>query len=239
MRRMHWGAAIAVVLAVAGCWNNKAGSDGVDPGEHNKWKDPNIEIIPIGSVNYTDYAIYGIYLMPPGKSNIDLAARASVGEPQPRGATNWEMRSSGPAVAWDLRWKVPKRFKVWWERVVDKGKYLESGPFPKGGGMFDPYDPYVVKPTRPGSAWCEGEVTINEQFGEPYGEPFPNLFRRELVLYFYPDGTVQGTLEFGGFEGIKLFDIAKRNELPVLKGQACLTEVPNPLFGKPRPRSFN
>ncbi len=239
MIRFKWLVAVLLIFAVGGCKNNGADEDDISPGEGNKWRDPNFEILTVGAFNYTDYAIYGLYLLPLHKNDIDAAAAASVGEPQPRGARDWHMHSSGPAVAWDRRWKSPRRFKVWWERVIDKELFNESGPYSKDGNMFDPYDPYTTKQTRPGSAWCEGEVEIKEQFGEPYGPPFPNLIRRELVLYFYPDGTVKGSLEFGGFRDFKGLDIAKRDELSVLRGRACLKEVPNPLFGKPQPLRIN
>lgn len=238
MRRLSRIFAVSI-LAVAGCTNNSAEGDSVSPGEHKKWQSSNFEILPIGAYNYTDYDIYGLYLMPVDKNSIMFAAEAGVREAQPRSAKHWEMGSSGPALAWNRRWKSPHKFKIWWHRVFNKEMFRRSGPFPKGGDMFDPYDPYTTKETRPGSAWCEGEVEIKEQFGEPYGPPFPNLTRSELVLYFYPNGTVKGSLEFGGFEGIKLFDIIKRSELPVLKDRACIKEVPNPLFGKPKPRRIN
>ena len=239
MKRFKWLVAVLIVFAVGGCKNNSADEDDISPGEGNKWRDPNFEILTIGTFNYTDYAIYGLYLMPLNKNDIDFAAAAGVREAQPRSATEWEMGSSGPALAWDLRWKSPRKFKVWWERVFDKELFRRYGPYPKDGNMFDPYDPYTTKQTRPGSAWCEGVVEIKEQFGEPFGPPFPNMKRRELVLYFFPDGTVKGSLEFSSYEGMHLVDIAKRDELPVLRDRACLKEVPNPLYGKPKPVRMN
>jgi hypothetical protein len=105
--------------------------------------------------------------------------------------------------------------------------------------MYDPYDPYITKQTRPGSAWCEGEVEIKETYNEPYGPPFPYRTRNKLILYFYPNGTVQGHLDYGVDSDIKIADITKRDELPTLKGRACIKEVPNPFYGKKRPISIN
>jgi hypothetical protein len=213
--------------------------EGISPGEVNKWGDPNFRIMAVGAYNYTDYDIYGSYLLPLEKNDIDYAAHAAGGRAQPPDSAGWERTRSGPGLAWDKRWATPRKFKVWWHRITDMALYKQSLPYPKGGGMFDPFDPYTSKQTRPGSAWCEGEVEIREQFDELFGEPYPYRRRDEMTLYFYPDGTVQGHLEFAADSEIKLVDIAKRNELPKLTDRACLKEVANPFFGKKRPISMN
>ena len=214
--------------------------EGIAPGEVNKWGDPNFRIISVGAFNYTDYDIYGVFVMPAEKNDIDFAAESHGQRATRRDESRWEGGlGSSPALAWDLRWRAPKKFKVWWHRVTDLALYEKSGPFPKGGGMFDPYDPYTIKGSRPGMAWCEGEIEIREKFGEPFGEPYPGRKRDQLVLYFYPDGTVQGHLEFAADSDIKLVDIAKRDQLPNLKARACLKEVDNPFFGKKRPLRIN
>jgi hypothetical protein len=109
---------------------------------------------------------------------------------------------------------------------------------PNDAGV-DPFEPHTSKQTRPGSAWCEYEVEIRETYGERYGVgPYPNMVRNELFLHFYPDGTVEAHLgiEFNGdVPVIWRTDIAKRDQLPVLKDRACLREVANPVYGKPKP----
>jgi hypothetical protein len=238
-----WCLAILCVLSMllAGCKGGGENErDSIAPGEVEKWNDPNFSILTINSFNYTDDDIFGLYVLPTDKNDIAYAARGSVGTAIPRGANHWEGGGSGPALAWDRRWSAPRKFKVWWKRVFDQSLYNRSGPYPQGGGMFDPFDPYTTKQARPGSAWCEAEVEIKEQFGQPFGSPYPNLVRDKFVLYFYPDGTVQGHLEFSFNSDISLVEIAERDQLPVLKGRPCLNkEVPNPLYGKRRPISIN
>jgi hypothetical protein len=100
------------------------------------------------------------------------------------------------------------------------------------------YDIYTNPKAQPGTAWCESEVEIKETYNELYGQPYPERKRNDLYLYFYPNGTVQGHLEYGIDSEIKIADIAKRDELPTLKGRACIKEVPNPYYGKPRPKRY-
>jgi hypothetical protein len=213
--------------------------DGIGPGEVNKWSDPNFEILAVGAYNYTDHDIYGAYILPLERNDIDYAAHAAGGRAEPPNSTTWDRTPSGPGLAWDKRWSTPRKFKVWWHRVTDVDLYEKSGPYPQGGGMFDPFDPYTTKGPRPGMAWCEGEIEIREKFGEPFGEPYPGRKRDQMVLYFYPDGTVQGHLEFAADSEIELVDIAKRDRLPKLKDRACLKEIANPFFGKKRPLRIN
>lgn len=227
---------------LAGCKSSdgeRIEKEGLAPGEVNKWSDPNFEILAVGAYNYTEYDIYGSYLLPLDKNDLDYSAPTGSGRAMPRNATRWEHSGSSPALAWDTRWTTPRRFKLWWHRITDLELYEKSGPYPKGGGMFDPFDPYTTKQTRPGSAWCEGEVEIREQFGELFGEPYPGRRRRQMILYFYPDGTVQGHLEFAADSEIMLVDIAKRDHLIKLKDRACLKEIANPFFGKKRPLRIN
>jgi hypothetical protein len=232
--------ALLLALALSGCVQNKAEREGYGPGETEKWQDPNFKIIGVGSYNYTDYDIYGVYLLPPGKQDIDFAATGIGRRATRMGATRWDGGAGGTAnLAWDLRWTSPKKFKVWWERVVDMDLYRRSGSYRKDGGMHDPYDPYTTKQTRPGLAWCEYELEVKEKFGEPFGPPYPQRYRDEMILYFLPDGTVQGHLEFAVDSEIQRVDIAKRDELPKLKDRPCLKEVANPFYGKKRPISIN
>jgi hypothetical protein len=231
---------MVAALSASGCGQNKTEQEGYGPGETEKWENPNFKVIGVGSYNYTDYDIYGVYLLPLDKNDIDFAATGIGRRATPAHAARWDGGYGGNAgLAWDLRWKSPKKFKVWWERIVDMDLYRKSGPYAKGGGLHDPYDPYTTKQTRPGLAWCEYEIEVKEKFGEAFGPPFPRRYRDQMVLYFFPDGTVEGHLEFAADSEIKKVDIAKRNELPVLKDRACLKEITNPYFGKKRPISIN
>lgn len=205
---------------------------------------PNIDVISVGVTNYTTNFIGGGYILKPEKNNIDEAGNVSgVAATQPD-ADKWSRSGgSGANLAWDDRSKAPYKFKIWWITVFDKELDKNSGPYAKDGGMFDPYDPYITKETRPGSTWCEYEIEVREVFKEPYGEPFPGRFRDRFSLYFYPDGTVRGHLLFVGekddAKNPPIEDIKKRSKLPVLVGKPCLKQIPNPLFGRPKPITIN
>jgi hypothetical protein len=237
MKKTWLGLLLAVggICILVGC----AKEESFSTGDDSKWNDPNFKIITVGTYNYTDDAIFGVFILPVDKNDIDFAGRTSAGNPVPKNATRWEQNGSGPALAWDLRWRPPQKFKIWWKRVFDPALYEKSGQYPKNGGMFDPFDPYITKQTRPGSVWCEYEIEVKEQFGELFGPPFPYRKRNEMVLYFYPDGTVKGHLEFGSDSDIPLEDITKRDQLPRLKDKACHKEIPNPFYGKRKPTTMN
>jgi hypothetical protein len=222
---------LAAALALSGCSQNKVEREGYGPGETEKWEDPNFRIIAVGAYNYTDYDIGTVFLLPPDKKDIDYAASTSGGRATESNASKWEGGVEGrPALAWDLRWKSPKKFKIWWFRVVDKAAFV---------GDKSNYDIYTNPSSGAGGAWCEYEFEVEEKFGEPFGPPYPQRYRDQMVLYFFPDGTVQGHLEFAVDSDIQLVDIAKRNELAKLKDRPCLKEVPNPFYGKKRPVSIN
>lgn len=217
----------AIVIAVVG-WAavqeykaRKADDDSLAPGDIRKWEDPNYEIIPAGLINYTDYGIGPVYLLPPDKNDIDDGIFVdSVSATQP-GAERWTGGSNGrPTIAWDFRWRLPKKFKVWWFRIVD-AKAAQSA--------LESYDKYTMRETRPGGAWCAGEIIV-------HAHP-PKDKSSSLLLYFYPDGHVEGDIDL--VLGIKEGPgIDKRDALPRLEGQACLQEIPNPFYGKKKPRSF-
>lgn len=231
---------VTILLVASGCGQNKMERESYGTGETEKWKNPNFRIIGVGSYNYTDYDIYGVYLLPINKSDIDFAAIGIGRRATAAQAIRWDGGHGGNAgLAWDLRWKSPKQFKVWWERVVDMDLYRRSLPYAKDGGLYDPYDPYTTRQTRPGLAWCEYVVEIKERFGEPFGPPYTQRRRDEVVLYFFPDGTVRGHLEFAGDSEVEKVNIATRNQLPKLTDRPCLKEVANPFFGKKRPIGIN
>jgi hypothetical protein len=196
----------------------------------SKWNNPNFKIMNAASFNYTDYDIYGVYLLPPDKNSLDFAAQANGNRATRRDETKWEGLHRSAGLAWDYRWPTPRRFKVWWERVVDMDLYRKSGPYPKNGGTFDPYDEYTTKETRPGLAWCEGEITVTR----PPLKGLPS----DLVLHFYPDGRVAGDIEYDIHPDASA-DISSRDSFPKLSERACLKEIPNPFFGRKRPISIH
>jgi hypothetical protein len=199
----------------------KAEAESLSPGELRKWNDPNYEIIPAGLINYTDYGIGPVYLLPLDTNDIDDAIFIdSVSATQP-GAERWAGGSNGrPTIAWDFRWELPKKFKVWWFRIVDEEAARAA---------HEGYDRYTMRETRPGGAWCEAEISVH---GHPSKEKSSSL-----LLSFYPDGHVEGEIDDPIARSARP-GIDKRNVLPRLAGQACMREIPNPFYGKTRPRSF-
>lgn len=218
---------VLTVLAIAAsaCSRGSTGGEPVSFGTSSgrKWDDPNIDIITAGSYNYTDYDIYGIYLLPPDGRSLDDAASADGASATPQSYTRWEGGPGGrPSLAWDFRWKTPMKMKVWWERVVDEKQMTASGKN---------YDPYTHRETQAGMAWCEGEITVTREpvKGESGG----------LVLHFFPDGRVEGDMDLTVEGQPAKVDIARRNEQPRLTGRACLKEIPNPFYGRKKPVHWN
>lgn len=212
---------VAAALMV-GCKRTDAADDSLGPGESAKWNDSNFDVLGVGVYNYTDYGIYDLFLLPPDKNDLEFAAQASGGQPVRRGKDKWALEgASGANLAWDYRWTTPRKFKVWWFRIVDKEANHAAG---------GKYDKYTMKETQPGSAWCEGEIEITRGPVKGKGE--------DLILHFYPDGHIEGAFE--QVTGpVSRVDIKKRDELPVLKDRPCLKEIPNPYFGKKRPIQMN
>jgi hypothetical protein len=242
MKKTWLGLLLAVggICILVGC----AKEESFSTGDDSKWNDPNFKIIHVSAYNYTDYEIGRTYLLPPKVNDIANAAMIGGAEMTKPDAARWVLSGgNSPDLAWDLRWHPPVKLKIWWLRIVDEKLYDQYAPYPKNGNMFDPFDPYTNKQTRPGSAWCEYEIEVVEKFGEKYGKvPHLNMMRDELVLYFHLDGTVTGHLEFD-IEADATYpyrlDIAQRNQRPKLKQGACLKEIPNPLYGKRKPIIMN
>jgi hypothetical protein len=218
---------ILTLLAIATAACSRGSTDGqplsFGTSSDSKWDDPNIDIITAGSYNYTDYDIYGVYLLPPNGKSLDDAASAEGARATPQSYSHWEGGPGGsPSLAWDFRWKTPMKMKVWWERVVDKNSLHESA---------GSYDQYTQKETQPGMAWCEGEITITQ----------PPLKDKTsgILMHFFPDGRVEGDMNFVIDRRPVKVDIAKRNELPKLVGRPCLKEIPNPFYGRKKPVQWN
>ena len=208
-----------LISAMSACGRD---DESLEPfGYHDsKLSDSRYNIIKIGTFNYTDYDIYGIEILPLDKDNLDYAAAGGWEKVTEPSATYWSGREGGsPGMAWDLRWTTPKKFKVWWIHVFDKNLLSTS----KG------YDEYTDKNTEPGTAWCEGEITIDR--------PPEKDASNSIILHFYPDGRVEGEMyvNTGGILPEPRVDIAKRNEQPKLTGRACLKEIANPFYGRKQP----
>ena len=215
---------VASIIGITACDRmSETERDGLGPGGYIKWNDPNYEIITAGSYNYTDYDIYGVYLLPPDKSDLDFASSADGARATRRDEEHWQGGLGGRAsLAWDFRWTTPKKFKVWWFRVVDKA-LLESSN--------NKFDPYTSPGKEPGSAWCEGEITITKP---PIKDKAGGL-----LLHFFPDGRVEGDMDFSKEVPPPKVELAKRDEQPKLEGRPCLKEIANPFYGKKKPVQQN
>ena len=213
--RMSMALAIALIGA---CSQDRHEDAGIGAGAVKKWNDPDVEILGIGAYNYTDHDIYDVFILPPDKNDIKFAAATSGGRTVTRTADKWRLDgASSPDLVWDFRWSTPKRFKVWWFRIVDMKTYSASAGH---------YDQYTTKATWPGAAWCEGEIVVAHAPVRHHDD--------SMLLHFYPDGHVEGdVLDIEG--DASHVDFNKRLDLPVLKERPCLKEVPNPYFGKKKP----
>ncbi|MDR2853476.1 MAG: DUF3304 domain-containing protein [Burkholderiaceae bacterium] len=215
---------VASMLLLAACDPmSKIEKESLGPGESAKWSDTdNFDIIGVGSYNYTDYDIYDVYLLPPDKNNLDYAADGIGARATRRDATRWSGGRGGNAgLAWNFRWTTPKKFKVWWWRVVDANVFHASHG----------YDRYTDKNTEPGTAWCEGEITVTHP---PIKDKWGGL-----ILHFFPDGHVEGDMDFSTEQPPQKVELSKRDEQPRLMGQACLKEIPNPFYGRKKPIRIN
>jgi len=207
----------------AGCSQAENDSESLGPGTTAKWNDSNYEVITAGSYNYTDYDIYRVYLLPPDRNNLDDAASVDGARATPHTHSSWSGgKGSRASLAWDFRWKTPKRFKVWWERVVDKPA-MEATPAD--------YDEYTHRETRPGMAWCEGEITVTR----------PPVKGKDgnVLLHFFPDGRVEGDMDFSLDRAPTKVKISQRDDQRKLTGRACLKEIPNPIYGRKKPAQWN
>ncbi|MDR2853474.1 MAG: DUF3304 domain-containing protein [Burkholderiaceae bacterium] len=215
---------VASMLLLAACDPmSKIEKESLGPGESAKWSDTdNFDIIGVGSYNYTDYDIYGVYLLSPDKNSLDYAAHGIGARATRRDAAEWRGLPGGNAgLAWDFQWTTPKKFKVWWLRVIDMNAYRAS----RG------YDPYTNKNSEPGTAWCEGEVTITHP---PIKDKWSNI-----ILHFFPNGHVDGDMYFSIESSIPKVELSKRDEQQKLIGRACLKEIQNPFYGRKKPISIN
>lgn len=124
---------------------------------------------------------------------------------------------------------MTKRYKIWWQRVVDPVAYAAANH----------YDAYTTRATQPGTAWCEAIVTLNKPL-----PPIPGHF----VLHFYPDGRVEGDVSalkhdpsrdptYSPLDNAEEPRHTERDRptLKTLRGAPCIKEVPNPYFGTKRP----
>lgn len=171
-------------------------------------KNDRYKIMSIATYNYTDHDIYGVFILPEDKSDLDYATHGWGSPAAYDEQRDWEWHANEDAIAWDYKWKTPKRFKIWWERMVDKELYKSSTA---------PYDKYTSKATDPGLAWCEGFITVTRS---------PSRIEHAyVVLHFFPDGRVEGDIN-----GEPRVEVNRRHELPKLTDKACIKQIPNPFY---------
>lgn len=208
------GAFIALLFCLTGCNSHSANEDSLAPGEVAKWNDPNFEIMVAGAYNYTGYDIYDVFILPPEKNDINDAASTSGGKAIQPTDDQWHLTGMGPNFAWNYRWQVPKKFKIWWFQVIDQQASVASSKS---------YDKYTSKNTAPGGEWCQAEVEVRDAPKKGKSNDF--------VLHFFPDGHVEA--DIAPPEPRVAFK--DRSTPPKLKGQTCLHAIQNPYFGKQKP----
>jgi hypothetical protein len=169
--------------------------------------------------SYFDYDIYGVYLLPAEKNSLSDAMAAPSLAPS-QDPDKWGAAESGNSFFWDRNWATPKRFKVWWFRVVNPELFHSE--------KNNRYDPYTTKETWPGAAWCEAVITVDKP---------PPIQPGHFILHFYPDGHVESYISALKEEDAERmrFTTADREKLPVLNGKPCLKEIANPFFGMKKP----
>jgi hypothetical protein len=207
-------ALIALTLATA-CKHDGKSEDLKSPAV-DRFGDPAYEVVNVGTYNYTRNDIYDVYILQPGSDDIDRASRAVGGLAPDKDAVNWQGIGIMATLAWDWRWRTPKRFDLIWLNVFDRKAYESAAN----------YNAYKSRETAPGSAWCRLDVTVNVPPERGKG----NLF----LLHFFPDGHV-ATSRVEEFP-LPVADFANRDSLPVLRGTPCIHTVPNPKFGKQEPK---
>jgi hypothetical protein len=221
---------VASMLLLAACDPmSKIEKESLGPGESVKWSDTdNFDIISVTSYNYTDYDIYGVYLLPPDKNSLDYAAAGTGARATRRDAQQWDGGGLGgrASLAWDFRWTTPKKFKIWWMRVADKKSFDD---YARDNSLR--YDPYTNKNPMPGTVWCEGEITVTRP---PIKDKISGI-----VLHFFANGHVDGDMNFRTEQSPPKVQLSKRDEQPKLTGRACLKEIPNPFYGRKKPIAIN
>ncbi len=224
LKPKHGGIAlvIAVLMLNTACSRANPEAESFGTGASSKWRDPNYDIITAGSYNYTDYDIFNVTLLPPSSNSLDDAAYADGASATLPTDTDWSGGSGHqPSIAWDMRWKTPKTFKVWWQRIVD----------PQASKASEGYDRYTHREANPGTAWCEGEITVTRP---PIKDKFGGL-----MLHFFPDGRVEGDIDQSVEGPAPKVPFSQRGQLPKLTGRACLKEIPNPYYGRKKPPQWN
>ncbi len=93
------------------------------------------------------------------------------------------------------------------------------------------YDPYTHRETQPGMAWCEGEITVTR--------PPVKDKSGGIVLHFFPDGRVEGDMDFDVDGPDPKVALSKRDAQRKLADRACLKEIPNPFYGRKKPAQWN
>ncbi len=207
---------LSIALAMLpACKEGRTGSNLKTPAV-DQIRNPGYEVVNVGIYNYTHGDVYDVFILDPGSDDIDSGLHAGGSLAASKDATHWPGIGITATLAWDWRWRLPKRFSLVWLNVFD----------PKTYESVAKYDAYKTQETAAGSAWCRVDVTIDVAPEKGKG----NLY----LLHFFPDGHVATTRveEFP----VPITDFAKRDGLPSLKGAPCLRTVPNPKFGKQEPK---
>ncbi len=179
-------------------------------------------------ISYLDYSILDIHmlLLP----NEKLAFRYALELPSIHTSQSEEkwggISSKSLAIAWDGTWPANKRFKIWWQRLVDQVAYDAAG---------GSYDKYTMIAAQPGTAWCEAVVTFNKPLPADPGH---------LIFHFYPNGKIDTdiSVQKRGLEAdlvnaaeVPRFTKRNRAQLATLKNAPCLKQIANPYYGTRRP----
>jgi hypothetical protein len=120
-------ALIALTLATA-CKHDGKSEDLKSPAV-DRFGDPAYEVVNVGTYNYTRNDIYDVYILQPGSDDIDRASRAVGGLAPDKDAVNWQGIGIMATLAWDWRWRTPKRFDLIWLNVFDRKAYESAASY--------------------------------------------------------------------------------------------------------------
>lgn len=121
---------------------------------------------------------------------------------------------------WNTKQTKPVSLRVVWAIVFDRSRHDTAKN----------YDPYTNKESPPGAKWCEAIIPIQQ--------PYPTD-PMELIFEFFPDGSVKShfsSVSDPPEASIRLPKEQYRKWPGLPKGQYCLKEISNPMYGLERPK---